>query len=100
LLDLEERQESHQASDWWSKRRPEIVEDFDREVYGRVPKNVPKVNWVVEKTENGKNGDFDIVTKTLSGDDNSSDPHIELKIGLILGQRRWRRPLELCWVRP
>ena len=49
-----------------------------------MPKNVPKVNWVVEKTENGKNGDFDIVTKTLSGDDNSSDPHIELKIGLIL----------------
>ena len=22
---------------WWQKRRPEIVEDFDREVYGRVP---------------------------------------------------------------
>jgi hypothetical protein len=38
------------ASDWWSKRRPDIVEDFDREAYGRVPKNVPKVKWVVEKT--------------------------------------------------
>ncbi len=24
------------AADWWNKRRPEIVEDFDREVYGRV----------------------------------------------------------------
>ena len=23
------------AKVWWSKRRPEIVEDFDREVYGR-----------------------------------------------------------------
>src|SRR5215469_9383589 len=22
---------------WWTKRRPEIVEDFDREIYGRVP---------------------------------------------------------------
>jgi hypothetical protein len=30
---------------WWSKRRPEIVEDFDREVYGRAPANVPKVMW-------------------------------------------------------
>src|SRR6185369_16787952 len=29
---------------WWSQRRPELVEDFDREVYGRVPRNVPKVN--------------------------------------------------------
>jgi hypothetical protein len=84
-LTLKNGKKVTKASDWWSKRRPEIVEDFDCEVYGRVPKNVPKVNWVVEKTENGKNGDFDIVTKTLSGDvDNSSDPDIEVKIGLIL----------------
>src|SRR5262245_47161022 len=27
------------AETWWKERRPEIVEDFDREVYGRVPKN-------------------------------------------------------------
>ena len=25
------------AEMWWKKRRPEIVEDFDREIYGRVP---------------------------------------------------------------
>src|SRR5262245_12510262 len=31
------------AEAWWKERRPEIVEDFDREVYGRVPKTVPKV---------------------------------------------------------
>jgi hypothetical protein len=84
-LTLKNGRKVTKASDWWSKRRPEVVEDFDREVYGRVPKDVPKMNWVVEKTENGKNGDFDIVTKTLSGDvDNSSDPDIEVKIGLIL----------------
>src|SRR5438093_7792194 len=35
------------AKDWWEKRRPEIVEDFDREVYGRVPKDMPKVRWEV-----------------------------------------------------
>src|SRR5438477_1526330 len=32
---------------WWNKRRPEIVEDFEREVYGRVPASVPKVTWTV-----------------------------------------------------
>ena len=32
------------AKMWWTQRRPEIVEDFDREIYGRVPKNVPQVN--------------------------------------------------------
>ena len=31
------------------QRRPEIVEDFDREVLGRVPKNVPKVTWTVDR---------------------------------------------------
>src|SRR5207244_1330907 len=32
---------------WWTQRRPEIVEDFEREVFGRVPKDVPKVTWTV-----------------------------------------------------
>ena len=27
---------------WWKQRRPEIVEDFEREVVGRVPKDVPQ----------------------------------------------------------
>ena len=29
------------ADAWWKQRRPEIVEDFEREVFGRVPANVP-----------------------------------------------------------
>jgi hypothetical protein len=48
-LTLKNGKEVTKASDWWSKRRPEIVEDFDLEVYGRVPKNVPKVKWVVAR---------------------------------------------------
>ena len=39
---------------WWTKRRPEIVEDFDREVYGRVPKDVPKVTWEVTEHDRGE----------------------------------------------
>ena len=27
------------AAMWWDKRRPELVEMFEKEVYGRVPKN-------------------------------------------------------------
>jgi hypothetical protein len=71
------------AADWWNKRRPEIVEDFDREVYGRVPKNTPKVKWEVTNTTNGMNGDVAIITKQLVGTvDNSMDPDIEVKIQL------------------
>ena len=35
------------AEMWWKQRRPEIVEDFEREVIGRVPKDVPKVTWEI-----------------------------------------------------
>ena len=33
------------AAMWLKERRPEIVEDFERDVIGRVPPNVPKVTW-------------------------------------------------------
>src|ERR1039458_774522 len=70
-------------ADWWNKRRPEIVEDFDREIYGRVPKNTPNVKWEVTNTTNGMNGDVPIITKQLVGTvDNSVDPDIEVKIQL------------------
>jgi hypothetical protein len=73
------------AKMWWSERRPEIVEDFDREVYGRMPKNVPKVKWEVVSTTKGKNGDYPIVTKQLVGHvDNSIDPQITVDIQLVL----------------
>ena len=32
---------------WWDERRPEIVEMFEKYVYGRVPPNVPKVTWTI-----------------------------------------------------
>jgi hypothetical protein len=70
---------------WWNQRRPEIVEDFDSEIYGRVPENAPKVNWEVLKTTNEKNGDVPVVTKKLVGHvDNSSYPLITVDIDLTL----------------
>ena len=73
------------AKMWWNQRRPEIVEDFDREVYGRIPKVLPKVIWEVVSTANDKNGDFPIITKKLVGHvDNSSYPAITVDIQLTL----------------
>jgi hypothetical protein len=37
-LVLKNGQKVTTAEMWWRQRRGEIVEDFDREVYGRVPK--------------------------------------------------------------
>ena len=73
------------AKAWWVQRRPEIVEDFDREVYGRVPKTTPKVTWEVVKTTPETNGDVPVITKQLVGHvDNSADPAITVNIQLTL----------------
>lgn len=69
----------------WNKRRAEIMEDFDREVYGRVPKKTPKVTWVVDSTVNEKIGGIAINTKYLTGKvDNSSYPEISVNIKFSL----------------
>jgi hypothetical protein len=69
------------TADQWPKRRAEIVEDFEREVYGRIPKNVPKVKWEVTKTDEGESGGIATVTKTLVGHvDNSAFPKITVAI--------------------
>ncbi len=73
------------AKTWWNQRRPEILEDFDREIYGRVPKNMPKVNWEVTKVTNETSGDVGIISKELIGHvDNSSYPLISVDIRLAL----------------
>jgi hypothetical protein len=73
------------AKVWWNKRRPEIVEDFDREIYGRVPKHTPKVNWELTSTTRTNNGMVPVITKQLVGHvDNSLDPKISVNIQLTL----------------
>jgi hypothetical protein len=50
---------------WWDQRRPEIVEEFDREVYGRQPDNTPKVNWQVVSTTKEAYEGIPVITKKL-----------------------------------
>jgi len=73
------------AKMWWKQRRSEIVEDFDREIYGRVPKITPKVKWEVTSTIHEKNGDIPVITKKLIGHvDNSAYPLITVDIQLTV----------------
>jgi hypothetical protein len=73
------------AKAWWTKRRPQIVEAFDTEIYGRVPKNAPAVKWEVVSTTRETNGDVPVITKTLKGHvDNSAYPAISVDIDLTL----------------
>ncbi len=73
------------AKVWWNKRRPELVELWDREIYGRVPENVPGVKWEVVSVTNDSVAKIPVITKTLVGHvDNSSYPSIKVDIDLTL----------------
>jgi hypothetical protein len=69
----------------WTARRKEIVEDFDREVLGRVPNDVPKVTWTVARTVDATVGGHAVAGKALTGHvDNSAYPAIDADIQMTL----------------
>jgi hypothetical protein len=69
----------------WKKRKTEIFEDLDREVYGRTPKKLPKVRWEIVATLNETVGDVPVITKRLLGHvDNRDCPQIAVDIRMTL----------------
>jgi hypothetical protein len=70
---------------WWKLRRPEIKEYFDKEIYGRVPRGVPKVTWEIVSISKDTKANVPVITKKLLGHvDNSSCPLIKVDIDLEL----------------
>ncbi len=81
LMKLKSGDKVTTADQWWNQRRPEIVEDFEREVLGRIPASVPAVKWELLKTVEKKLGETDVIEKRLAGRvDNSACPEIEVNI--------------------
>tara|TARA_R110002050_G_scaffold16019_2_gene48933 strand:+ start:24505 stop:26037 length:1533 start_codon:yes stop_codon:yes gene_type:complete len=73
------------ADTWWKKRRPEIVEDFENEVYGKLPENIPNVKWTVKVTDIEFVRRTPVIVKQLVGQvDNSTYPFIAVAINAIL----------------
>jgi len=73
------------AQVWWKERRPEIVEDFEREMYGRVPKNVPGVTWTVNTITTALSGSHQVIEKQVTGHvDNSSYPLLSVDIKMTV----------------
>jgi hypothetical protein len=73
------------ADQWWKQRRPQIVEGFEKYVYGRIPTNVPKVTWTVVASEKESLGFHPVIAKQLSGHvDNSSYPAIGVDLRMTL----------------
>ena len=84
-LTLKNGKKVSDAKTWWTLRRTEITEDFDREIYGRTPTALPAVNWEIVSSTNEMNGAIPVVTKKLVGHvDNSSHPQVKVDIQLTL----------------
>jgi hypothetical protein len=85
-LVLKNGQQVTTAERWWAERRPELVEDFEREVIGRVPKHVPKVTWsvvtqVVDRVVAGQ----PVIARQLAGHvDNAAFPQLAVTIQMTL----------------
>src|SRR5581483_2389799 len=75
ILILKNGQPVTTAEMWYRQRRPEIIEDFEREVLGRVPPNAPRIAWTVDKTAQDRVGPYPVIAKEMTGHaDNSADP--------------------------
>ncbi|MEX2370343.1 MAG: acetylxylan esterase [Bacteroidales bacterium] len=69
----------------WKRRKVEITEHFDREVYGRVPSDVPSVTWRVLEEKDTVIGEYPAIWKDLVGIvDNSAYPQITVEIKMTL----------------
>jgi hypothetical protein len=80
-LVLDSGQPVTSAEVWNTQRKPELLEHFAREIYGRTPDETPGVRWEVTERANAMNGPYPVVTKTLVGHvDNSSYPAIDVEI--------------------
>ncbi len=70
---------------WWKQRRPEIVEDLENEIYGRLPDKIPPVIWNVDISEKEMVGLIPVIAKKLTGHvDNSDYPLIDVNISMVL----------------
>ena len=70
---------------WWDQRRPEIVEMYEKYVYGRIPKDEPNVKWTVTAVDHEMIGFNRVLAKDLIGEvDNASYPAISVKIHMTV----------------
>ena len=86
---------------WWRERRPEIVELFDREIYGRVPATAPVIRWKLVKEERAVEAGIPVIKRWYEGTaDNSAFPAAKAVIQLrytVPANARGKVPLILSF---
>lgn len=73
------------ADQWWNVRRPEIARQFEQEIVGCIPENVPNVRWEVRETREKTVGGKPAIERHIVGIvDNSMCPEISVEISMSL----------------
>ncbi|HTQ64755.1 MAG TPA: hypothetical protein VMI12_08150 [Puia sp.] len=86
ILTLNNGKKVTSADIWFQQRRPEIMEDYEREVYGRIPRHVPKLVWKVIAVDREFifPGFIPVIAKKIIGHvDNTEYPLINVNIKMI-----------------
>lgn len=84
----------------WDRRRREIVELFDREIYGRVPLTAPKITWNLIREEKASEAGIPVTRRWLDGvADNRDAPQASATISVryTLPDRPERVPVMLSF---
>ena len=85
LMTMHDGRKVATADQWRMLRRPEIVEDLEREIYGRVPKNAPKVTWSVASADPEFIAFKPVIARQINGHiDNRGDPSISVDMQMVL----------------
>lgn len=72
------------AGTWWSRRRPEILNDFLTEIYGRTPSFTPRVTFEVTSVDSVTFAGAAIVKKVTGHIDNSRYPAAKPSIDITM----------------
>ena len=72
------------AATWWRVRRPEILEVFSREIYGRVPASTPSVTFAVTGIDSTRWPGQAVVKRVRGRIDNSAFPAANPSIEITL----------------
>lgn len=85
LMTMHDGRKVTTADQWRKQRRPEIVDDLEREIYGRVPKNAPKVRWSVTSIDPEFIAFKPVIARQVTGHvDNSADPAINVDMQMVV----------------
>jgi hypothetical protein len=81
------------TADKWSQRRWEIADDFEREVYGRVPDTVPLPSWTaVDSAPEAIGGISAVTTHVIGHVANAQGAAVDIRLTITLPSQA-RRPV-------